>query len=195
VRRFAVLCAVVLTACTGGPADLAESSGSSASSPTTSSPSPTSAAFVRTCESSVFGELGPDFIDDSIVVGPIVFVSLRGYASLPERNVRARSGRARGVKVLLVVHGGEPVTLAIAPSFRRASLLYDPARFLNGSVAPIGRGDREVRFEPCGDPGPQFTQFNGAFLIDGPVCVPVLVRTGDGETLRRRLSFGAGDCR
>jgi hypothetical protein len=54
-------------------------------------------------------------------------------------------------------------------------------------------GDRRVRFEPCGG-DQRSTQFNGAFLMRGPLCVPVEVEVEGGTPAFATLSFGAGDC-
>jgi hypothetical protein len=91
--------------------------------------------------------------------------------------------------MLLVVRGGDPVSLSIPASMQNdASLSYDPARF-NG---PLVRGDHAVRFEPCG--GDQAsTQFNGAFLIADLGCLPVVIRWARGDE-RIRLPFGTGPC-
>jgi hypothetical protein len=195
MRRLALML-VAIAACTAATPDTLPGESITVPPSTAASPSPHPIAnFVRTCDTAVFGDLGPGWIQTSVVVGPIVFVSLRGYASLPRSEFHTPDGKGRAVKVLVVVHGRRPVTLRVAAPFRaRASLLYDPERFLDRNVAPIGLGDPAVRFEPCGG-GRQQTQFNGGFLVEGPACVPIEVRTADGTVRRTTLPFGAGDCR
>jgi hypothetical protein len=178
--RRGLIALAVLAACTSSSEDLAGAPTPSVTGP----PAP----FVRTCDSSVFGELGRDFEDGSVVAGPVVFVGIEGYERLGDRWFRVREGRAPAIKVLLVVRGKDPVTISIAGDVP-ASLAYDPAMWRSSNVVPLSAGDAAVTFEPCGG-GPQRTQFNGAFLVSGPRCVPVEVAIPSGETLRAELPFG-----
>lgn len=149
-----------------------------------------SGAFVRTCDSSVFGKLGQAVLQESIVAGPVVFVASRDYRAIPANTFRVPQGKAPQIKVLLVVHGNDPVTVSV---HGKAALDYNPSRWGSGHPLPLDRGQRSVVFEPCGG-GPQRTQFNGGFLLLHPMCVPVTVTTADGNRSTVTLSFGVGRC-
>jgi hypothetical protein len=138
------------------------------------------AAFVRTCEQSVRGELGRDWRSASLNVGPISFLGLPGWASAPASEL----GVSPQKKVLVVVRGGARVTVAVT-SRRHAALLYDPRAF--DSAKHVADGERAVRFVACEEQ----TQFNGAFLVDGRRCVPIEIRW-DARRERRVASFGEG---
>jgi hypothetical protein len=183
--RAAIL--VMACACTGAGSPTASTS------PVETEPIPAD-AFVRSCDSSVFGDLGKGWVADSVVAGPVVFVGLRGYATMSEQEIRAgRNGRIVPMKVLLVAQGTEPVAVTIGGGgVGSAALWYDPEAWSTRRPT-LEDGDLEVVFEPCGG-GPQFTQFNGGFLLSGPSCVPVVVTTSDGEVSQATLSFGAGRC-
>lgn len=147
--------------------------------------------FVRECESSVSGDLGPRWRRGEIEAGPVVFVAASGYADDPEAWFGAPGDRATVQKVLIVVAGGRSVTLSVRHP--DAALFYDPERWGDRNVVPFRRGDPRVRFEPCGG-DQRHTQFNGAFLLRGEACVPVEVRPQGGPAIFATLSFGAGDC-
>jgi hypothetical protein len=179
------LSAASLVACFGPSVD---PSGRPAGSPATGGqPEP----FVRTCDSGVSGDLGPDWRRGEIAAGPIVFVGAAGYADDPEGRFGAPADLATSQKVLVVVEGSRPVTLAIRHP--DAALAYDPDRWGERNVVPFRSGEPRVRFEPCG--GDQTTtQFNGAFLLRGEACVPVEVRPDGDGPIFATISFGAGDC-
>jgi hypothetical protein len=145
---------------------------------------------VRTCDSSVSGDLGADWRRGQIEAGPVVFVGAAGYADDPERTFEAPAKLATSQKVLIVVAGGRPVVVSVRHP--DAALAYDPARWGERNVVPFRRGDPRVRLEPCAD-DQRWTQFNGAFLLRGPACVPVEVRPEGRGTTFVTMSFGAGD--
>jgi hypothetical protein len=194
----------VAVSCTGGrastttPASTAPNPSPSASvsaepSGPIASPEPTTTEsvdpeeFVRTCDSSVYGDLGPRFRGENLTVGPITFVGSAGYETAPLRFFRTAAGRFRPQKILVVVERGPPVTVTVAPRSRPfASLVYDPVLF-NRRVDDAADGHTTVTFEPCGGNQPR-TQFNGAFLVDAPRCVHLLV-TAEGATGRGAAGF------
>jgi hypothetical protein len=111
--------------------------------------------FVRTCESSVTGDLGAGWCHDAVLAGPVAFVGAKGYADDPERWFVTGSPRmARAQKVLAVVDGDRPVRA------RDAALFYDPSEWGQSNRVPFRRGDGVTRFEPCTE-GQKTTQFNG----------------------------------
>lgn len=184
MRRLLVV--VALVACTrDGPAV------ESPASPTIGMKPIEPGLFVRPCDSSVSGSLGAGWRRHQVVAGPVAFVGARGYADDPASWFSAPGDRATSQKVLIVVDGDRPVVVSVRHP--DAALAYDPDRWRTRNVVPFRSGDARVRFEPCG--GDQHrTQFNGAFLLRGPSCVPVEVRVEAGQQLFATLSFGAGDC-
>jgi hypothetical protein len=199
MRRCAVSAVLVLVACTDataggdGPAPAASVSppaGSASSSPPIA---PDDTLFVRTCESSVYGDLGPGWRRREISAGPITFVGARGYADDPERWFSAPADLATSQKVLVVVTGERPVTVSVRHP--DAALAYDPERWGQTNTVPFRRGYPRTRFEPCGGDDRRATQFNGGFLLRGPACVPVEVRPEGAAPMFLTLSFGAGECR
>lgn len=147
--------------------------------------------FVRPCDSSVSGRLGAGWRRREVVAGPVAFVGAAGYAEDPPRVFEAPGDRATSQKILIVVDGARPVVVSVRHP--DAALAYDPDRWGPRNVVPFRSGDPMVRFEPCG--GDQHrTQFNGAFLVRGSMCVAVEVRVESEEPLSATLSFGAGDC-
>jgi hypothetical protein len=160
--------------------------------------------FVRTCESSIYGDLGLDWRDRSVVVGPIAFVGLPGTATAPRRDFEPLEGGGfRSIKALAVVDQGAEVTVTIAPEDRaHVSLLYDPSAFKDLNAYSIADGEGAVTFRACakgeespvGAPdGP--TQFNGGFVVDGPQCAALdVLIAGRGLPKRVNVAFGRGAC-
>jgi hypothetical protein len=64
----------------------------------------------------------------------------------------------------------------------------------------VSEGDSAVTFEPCkpgrspigGKAADRPTQFNGAFIVDGPGCVLVQVRVPGDPPVQRSVPIGAG---
>ncbi|MGH2692852.1 MAG: hypothetical protein ACRDHM_10160 [Actinomycetota bacterium] len=190
---LATLCAVLLTAnCTSSEDASPRDEGRSIASPGSSS-SPEDGVFVRTCESSVLGDLGAGWRRDAVLVGPVAFVGARGYENDPKRLFFARDpGMARAQKVLVVVDGDSPVVISLQT--RDAALFYDPSKWGQSNRVPFRRGDEVTRFEPCTEDGQRGTQFNGGFLVRQPTCVRVGVQIEGEEPTVASLSFGAGAC-
>jgi hypothetical protein len=195
IRDGALTLAVaLLTACTS-TAPAGERSIPTAMPPSpTASPSPQAGVFVRACDDSVVGELGPGWRKDSVVIGPIAFVGLRGYRHGPDGFFQPRNGRYRALKVLAVVPGDRMITVSIADrSTDRVRMMYDPSAWGDRTLYPLEAGDTTTVFGPC-LPN-RSTQFNGAFLVTGRTCATLEVSIGGGEPLRRLVSFGALSCR
>jgi len=191
VSKHVFLALLVLAACTGRTSS---SDRGVSESPTIASPSiRTSGArsmYARTCESSVFGDLGTDWRRGQIAAGPVVFVGAAGYGDDPGERFAAPAELATSQKVLVVVRGGRSVEVSVRHP--DAALAYDPSRWGDRNVLPFRRGDPRVRFEPCGG-DQRWTQFNGAFLLRGRGCVPVQVRPQGRDPMFVTISFGAGD--
>lgn len=184
MRCLRCLAALSLLSCTGPGAG-------EATSPKPISPATGPQAFVRTCESSVYGDLGPRWRRDEVAAGPVVFVAASSYADDAARWFSAPGDRATAHKVLIVVIGDRPVEVSVRHP--DAALAYDPRRWGGRNRMRFEAGDPSVRFEPCGG-DQRSTQFNGAFLVRGPSCVPVEVEVEGGTPALTTLSFGAGDC-
>jgi hypothetical protein len=174
----------------------------------TSSGAPEKEAFVRTCETRVYGTLDPrGWRQHSIIAGPLAFWYVDQYARQPASlfaPVRGSSDRYPGLKLLVLVRPGAVATVIVPASERRdVALLYDPAAWNDRNEYQIQDGDSAVTFEACkkgetlgtGGPLNEMTQFNGGFLVAGVRCLPldVLVR-GPQKATRVTLSFGAGRC-
>ena len=192
---------VALAACTAE-----EPAGSTAAPPapttvaSTRPPAGPAGAFVRTCESSVYGDLGDGWRTQSVVVGPLAFVALRAAATQPAVDFRRWGGRYQGLKALAVVKAGATVTLTVPAAERRhLSLLYDPGAWKEDNQYRLADGDTAVTFQSCQPEqtplGADGTQFNGGFLVAGARCATLEVSTPQWRTPRRvTVSFGAGRC-
>jgi hypothetical protein len=156
-------------------------------------------AFVRDCESAVYGELDKGWRKESIVVGPLAFVYGKGYESRSRDEFRGRNAEYFPTKVLVVIENDAVVTVTIPPSARpNASLLYRPSLSVGGR-ARVKEGHDRVTFEACrrgeSPTAIRETQFNGAFIVAGSRCVPLRIRIeGEARTRRAMFSFGAGAC-
>jgi hypothetical protein len=197
--------ALALAACTAeAPAERAAGPTAAPAPPataaTTRPPAGTAGAFVRACESSVYGDLGGGWRAQSVVAGPIAFVALRHAATQPAADFRRRGGGYQGLKALAVVEAGTTVTLTVPAAERRhLALLYDPAGWKEDNRYRLGDGDTAVTFRSCPPeqtpPGAGGTQFNGGFLVAGARCAVLEVSTPAWRTPRRvAVSFGAGRC-
>jgi hypothetical protein len=156
-------------------------------------------ALVRDCQSAVYGELDKGWRRESLVVGPLSFVYGRGYERRSPDEFRGRNARYFPTKVLVVVENGAVVTVTIPRSARpHASLQYEPS-LSSGGRTRVDAGDHRVTFEACREGESPYaareTQFNGAFIVAGPRCVPLHIRINDEAPTRRVVfSFGAGHC-
>jgi hypothetical protein len=174
---------VAAVACTGptpgGPSG--SGSGSTAAAPD---------VFVRSCESSVSGALGARWRRGEVAAGPVVFVAASGYANDPPRRFSAPGERGTLHKVLIVVSGDAAVEVTV--DHPDTALAYDPVKWGLRNRMRLEAGDARVRFDPC--PDRRTTQFNGGFLVRGPVCVPVQVWVEGELAASSTVSFGAGAC-
>jgi hypothetical protein len=150
--------------------------------------------YVRTCETRAWGELGADHREHSIVVGPLVFLYLKDFATARPEDYTGPDGRLDPMlKVAVLVEAGAAVNVTVAPAApEQAILLY---RWSDGS-APAAEsfdGDQSVTFQACTDAD---TIFTGGFRVSGPSCVPLDVRVADmGEPQRMMAAFFNKDCR
>ncbi len=163
----------------------------------------------RDCGSSVYGDLGSDWMPASVVAGPLTFVRARFYASSTSSFAGGGGGggRYRGSKLLVVVRTGWVARVVVPVAQRqKVALRYAPGNAYE-PVVPAG-GPHEVTFLACppGRPllGPataRWTQFNGAVTVAGRRCVTLFVYAAKhGHPLpararATRLSFGADVCR
>ncbi len=185
--RFLVILLLAATCTSGGTAADLVPTGADPRSPS-EAPSPVASptTFVRMCEMSVFGQLGHGWRAYSILAGPLAFVAAKGYADEPARFFLEPHGRWSSEKLLVRVTGDAPVTVAILPEARVfAGMVYDPSGF--NTRRPEETQDA-VTFEPC--PEQRATLFNGAFLIDGVRCVPLIVTVEGKEPQTLMLAFG-----
>jgi hypothetical protein len=199
--------ALAVVACSFGGSEK-KSTLSASQAITTASPSP-DAAFVRTCETSVYGTLDdPAWREHSVLAGPLVFYSADQYAEQPASLFAPIDGddRHAGQKLLILIRPGVVATVVVPASKRgNAALLYNPAAWNDRNAYRIEDGESAVTFKACkkgeaapvGGPLTAMTQFNGAFVVAGACCVPLDVQVrGEDQVIpvKVKLSFGAGDC-
>jgi hypothetical protein len=144
--------------------------------------------FVRTCDTSVFGDLGRGWIEEAIVVGPVAFVGARrGYGSTVGGFKDLNEGKGMPFKLLVVVHDQEPATIRLEPGTNSVRLMYNPASF---NANRLSEGNEAITFQPCGG-GPQHTQFNGGMLLGTPACVTVIVEMAEERIGTASIPLGA----
>lgn len=210
VSALLLAAALVAAACSSGgakphpPLNASASPGSVAGPTESSSPGPVPGAFVRTCQTSVYGDLGKGWRKDknAVVVGPLALLFPGGYANAPRKFFVRHGTGYYSQKVLAVVEQGATVTIAVAPAVSGVvSLLYDPERFNQSGGYEVSDGERAVTFKACArgkaliGPPNSATQFPGGFIVAGPRCVPLEVWLGNDSTPTYRwLSFGASHC-
>jgi hypothetical protein len=196
---YAVAAFVLLSACTGASRGVSPSPSSASSVVSTSTPSPTG-LFVRTCEASVYGDLGRGWRKNAFVAGAIAFVGLPGAATAPRSDFAPLEDGFRSVKALAVVNEGADVTISVSSEDQtHVSLLYDPASFKDLNSYQIADGETVVTFQSCSSGESPFgvrgpTQFNGGFIVDGPQCATLEVRAATGPAKRVDVAFGRGTC-
>jgi hypothetical protein len=183
-------------ACTGrsapAPAPIEARSGSPA-------PSAAPADYVRSCKTSVYGGLGHGWRDGEISLGPVTFIGLSGLESARPSRFAPNDGGDLGQKVLAVVRNGAPVTIRVEPA-ADVALLYNPKRFNHADS--VSDGDPTITLKPCRPGESPFgvpaagrnTQFNGAFLLSGPVCARIEVQVEGGPLLARSVGFARASC-
>ena len=128
-------------------------------------------AFVRSCETSVYGRLARNWENRAVTVGRVSFAYLKDNGN-PGSWAESR-GDVQPLKVLVIVKDGPPQTVQISPE-AAVALQYDPSTF--NRARSLIDGDTAVRFVPCAE-GEGFrqapdgeTQFNGGLLASGPAC-------------------------
>ena len=159
-----------------------------------------SRTYTRSCADSVYGDLGDDWRDSSIVVGRLAFVGAKHFRDAPPRWFRPDDeGRYRTHKIMVQIENGDDMIVRIPRRYRgKAGLVYDPALF--GRRLKIRQADYQVTFDVCANIaenpyGAHVSQYNGGFVVARKRCVPVDVLADTGERMRRvRISFGAGRC-
>jgi hypothetical protein len=165
-------------------------------------PSPTAQAVtVRTCRTSVYGRLGPNWRNRSIGVGPLAFAWLRAAAREPAGDFRKHPGGGYdAVKELVVIRTDSTATVSI-PRFEwpYVALLYDPTASPSGQHHRwwlMSDGERADTFRACraGESpyGSGPTQYNGGFIVDGPRCVALDIQVENSPPKRVVASFGMG---
>jgi hypothetical protein len=188
--RALVVLALVLPTCTqraNSPSP--DATANPTGTPNEAASPPLTAAFTRTCETSVSGQLSKGDVRRAVEVGPLALVWLRD-AALDRGAFRPRHGRYAGFKVLAVVRGKAEVTLTVPrPNRPYVSLLYNPSKWTDNNLYRVEDGDHRVTFEPCDSPS---TQFNGGFVAAGPRCALISVQVGPGRAAGVWVSFGAG---
>jgi hypothetical protein len=156
---------------------------------------------VRACDDAVYGDLGRDWRDQTVLVGPVGLVA-SFYEFQPGKTFAAlRDGVYPSQKVLLLVRRATRPTLVVPRAARGfASLLYDRSKWKNRNAYRLDEGDVAMTFEACkglyAARPHEYTQFNGGIIVAGARCVPLDVYAeGSGKPIRATLSFGAGRCR
>lgn len=189
-----LLLVVVSTGCT------ASGSPSNSTAPITSSagssvaPEPT--VFRRDCDSAVSGTLPPGWRDLSVIVGPIAFVWLADAGSVLSKALGSADRGYRPLKVLVVVKQGRQGTVSVQRLERsKASLLYDPSTFPGTGRYSFDQGSPAVRFSACSGRVKSWsaaTQFNGGFIVRGPLCLHLIVQDVSGSTRSFEVSIARG---
>ncbi len=159
-----------------------------------------SRTYTRSCADSVYGDLGDDWRDSSVMVGRLAFVGAKHFRDAPRRWFRPNDeGRYRTHKIMVQIENGDDMIVRIPRRHRaKAGLVYDPSLF--GRRLKIRRADYQVTFDVCANVaesphGVDVTQYNGGFVVARKRCVPVDVLTDTGNRIRRvPISFGAGRC-
>jgi hypothetical protein len=191
----------ILAACTSTNSSTAVTSGVHPSSPQSSPTNqPITGGLVRTCQTSVYGDLGSGWRKSALAAGPIAFVGLGALDAAPAGDFGSVDGKYRSIKALAVVDIGVEVTVSVSPVDRpHGGLIYDPSAFRDDGLYSLGEGESAVTFQSCsegqnplGFDGP--TQFNGGFIVDGPRCLTLDVAPDGEPTLQLVVSVGAGSC-
>src|SRR5437870_1533489 len=133
----------LLVACTSGsgsppPVRVSQVHGSPSPAITAT---PRSEPFVRTCETSVYGDLGPSWRRTALAAGLIAFVGPASAGVAPADDFAAVGGKYRSVKALAVVDQGAEVTVSVSAGDRaHAALLYDPSAFSDQGLYSLADG-------------------------------------------------------
>ena len=112
-----------------------------------------------------------------------------GRIWLPRRPLqlgqRARPGWDRFAKVGIVVRAGAPVVLQVPPRWRGTYALTYAARV----ARTVHSGSVRLSVHACSGPLGRWSAYAGGYLVERPVCVPLLVRAR-GRTARVRVAIG-----
>ena len=150
---------------------------------------------VRSCESSVYGELPAGWEAQTVFAGPLGFFDLhRNLLEARYTPLRGTTRRYEAIKVLLLVKGGASATLTVPREERRqVALLYAPPLARGGIGVSVAEGHAAVTFRACpASEDPPYTQFNGGFVVAGARCAQVNVTVeGRSEPFVLRIPFGA----
>jgi hypothetical protein len=189
-----IVLALLVGGCTARPASRSGDLAPATTMPTASAPTAARGVSVRGCASSVWGQLDPTPTPDDVVAGPLQFRGGRSYRSLTPAELRD----SPTLKVLVLVEAGATVTVTIPERQRsHAALLYLPSKF---DASRVRDGDWQVTFRGCRagerglSAGRRHTQFNGGFVVDGPRCLSLEVRSAGGAPKRVALPFAVGRC-
>ena len=155
----------------------------------------------RTCETSVYGDLGPlaAYPEDQVArAGPVRF--LNSWRSDQPGLFQATPSRPAPLKLLVLVDAGYIATVKVPRSERkRLGLLYDPEQPAGRDIV-MADGDAAVTFEACqGATGPfgdlqrAETQFNGSMMVAQRSCFDVTV-VANGKRYRATLALGVTHC-
>ncbi len=153
---------------------------------------------VRTCDSSVYGQLGKGWRDRATTVGPIAFIDLPAWATAPAWSFAPNDGPLTFLKTLAIVRNGTAVTLTVPARYQPVlGLAYERTGF---KARAIAEAPSSVTLQAC-DPGQspfgmrrRATQVNVGFLVTSMLCASIKVSV-PGELSRVvPLSFGMGDC-
>ncbi|MDQ3915673.1 MAG: hypothetical protein M3285_07625 [Actinomycetota bacterium] len=153
----------------------------------------------RPCTSSVSGDAGDGWKENSVISGPLAFVNVRPYESSNPKGFRRYEHGYRSTKALVAVRNGAAAMVSVPESHRRrTAMLYDRDRFGRRGYE-LSDGHVTVSFLACSDGDDRtsggWTQFNGGFVLTQSGCLPLEVRTPGRAGVRRAvLSFGAGRC-
>jgi hypothetical protein len=112
--------------------------------------------------------------------------------------------RYLSIKTVTEVNADSEVIVEVARASQRyARLLYDQSKFRADGRYLLADGEKAVTFVACpatqktasrGQVGPR-TQFNGGFIVAGPRCVDLVVRsTATPKLVRLKVPFGVARC-
>jgi hypothetical protein len=134
--------------------------------------------------------------DLSVIVGPIAFVWLADAGSVLSKALGSADRGYRPLKVLVVVKQGRQETVSVQRLERsKASLLYDPPTFPGTGRYSFDQGSPAVRFSACSGRVKSWsaaTQFNGGFIVRGPLCLHLIVQDVSGSTRSFEVPIARG---
>jgi hypothetical protein len=157
----------------------------------------------RGCRTRTEGALPRDFLDESVVLGPVAFYQLKELAATLPAQARDRLGHTRyqPMKVIAAVRASSRVTVRVVEPVDGLALIYDLDTWRRDGTYRIEDGNVAVRFGACRATHPSFvnrnktvgrwTTFNGGFIVAGPLCATLEARVrGRSTPIRQRVPFG-----